>query len=241
MGTCKKYGKKNTNKRNATKSNLKDNKLKATIMNNEKELLGLYHRSDNFRVVLRQPFLQDGRVCATDGYMLIRICAALCEGDYQERPGGLLPPNTANVIPVPNTDEPLTYRKLKIALNATPDEHSRRCPECNGEGVVTWEYRDKSGEYHKQQDTCPVCDGAGELVDEYTAVKYQYTIHGATLCLHHVKTLLRTMEHLHTKTLRLRHFNDKGECLLFGVEGKDIEILIMPQMRKENLVEVKII
>ena len=209
-------------------------------MNNEKELLGLYYRKYEYREVLRQPFLQDGRVCATDGHMLIRISTALCEGDYQERPGGQLPPNTAAVIPVPNTKEPLTYRKLEVALNATPDEHPGRCPECNGEGDVKWKYWDKRGRIHTQQDTCPVCDGAG-VVDEYAVTKYQYSIHGAFLCLHHVKTLLRTMEYLQTDTLRLRHVSEMQRGLLFDVEDKDIEILMMSMMRNEEMVEVRII
>ena len=206
-------------------------------MNNEKELLSLYYSNDNFRKVLRQPFIQDSKVCATDGYMMIRIGAALCEGDYQERPGDLRPPSLT-IIPVPNTDEPLTYRQLKVALDARPEERSIRCPDCNGDGEVTWEYMDKNRERHTLQDTCPVCDGSGFTV---TVSKFQYTIHGAALCRHKVKTLLRTMELLQADTLRLRHFKLPHSPLLFGVEGEDIEILIMPKIRDSNMVEVKII
>ena len=68
-------------------------------------------------------------------------------------------------------------------------------------------------------------------------------IHGHALSYNHLKTLLRTMAYLNTDSLRLRHFQ-KGEgdlqALLFDVEGKDIEILAMPQLRDENLKEIKI-
>jgi hypothetical protein len=51
------------------------------------------------------------------------------------------------------------------------------------------------------------------------------------------------MAYLNTDNLRLRHIQ-KGEGdsqqLLFDVEDKDIEILAMPQLRDEELKEIKI-
>ena len=212
-------------------------------MENERYLLGLYvHPESEYRQNIQEPFRQDGRICATDGRVLICIAEELCEEEYTDMPNGLKPVNTSKVIPQKNTCETVTALMLNKALEKAPEEKERKCPECGGSGQVEYEYRDRHYDRHTIEGDCPECEGTGEVGD-YTPIKYQFTIHGHALSYNHLKTLLRTMAYLNTDSLRLRHFQ-KGEgdlqALLFDVEGKDIEILAMPQLRNENLKEIKI-
>lgn len=212
-------------------------------MNNEKELLNLYTAKDDYRPVLQHPFLQDGKVCATDGYMLIRIDAAKCDGEYSDKPEGLTPPITAPVIPTPNTSEPLTRQQLEEALRQAPEEESRKCPDCGGSGLVQWEYTSKIGERHTRYEECPVCDGSGEVAT-YTAITCQFTLHGSPFCRHILEVLLRTMKLLGTDTLTIiaGPWEQRGlptvMPILLAADG--VEILAMPQLRSDRLKEIKI-
>jgi len=201
-------------------------------MKNERELLILFYDSGNYREVLRQPFLQDGRVCATDGHVLIRIDGSLCEGSYDEKPGGLTPPRTAKVVPEATTDIAVTRQQIERALEQAPEERNRQCPECKGSGDVTWEYRDRHYNTHTMEDTCPVCDGSG-TVDDYTVIKYQFIVCGKALGYHAVKTLLAAMSWLGIDTIRL--VNADAQPMLFKPENMDVEILLMPQIRDDKL------
>ena len=201
-------------------------------MKNERELLMLFYDSGNFREVLRQPFLQDGKVCATDGHVLIRIDSCLCEGSYDEKPGGLTPPRTAKVVPAATTDIAVTRQQIERALEQAPEERNRQCPECKGSGDVTWEYRDRHYNTHTMEDTCPVCDGSG-TVDDYTIIKYQFTVCGKALGYHAVKTLLAAMSWLGIDIIRL--VNADALPMLFKPENMDVEILLMPQIKDEKL------
>lgn len=201
-------------------------------MKNERELLMLFYDSDNSREVLRQPFLQDGKVCASDGHVLIRIDSSLCEGSYDEKPGGLTPPRTASVVPTVTTDIAVTRQQIERALEQAPEERNRECPECEGNGDVTWEYRDRYYQKYTMEETCPVCDGSG-TVDDYTVIKYQFTFCGKPFSYHYVKTLLAAMSWLDIDTIRL--VNADAQPMLFKPENMDVEILLMPQIRDDKL------
>lgn len=212
-------------------------------MENERYLLNLYvHPESEYRKNIQEPFSQDGRICATDGRMLIRIAEGLCEEEYTDMPNGLKPVNTSKVIPQKNMCETVTALMLSKALEKAPEEKERKCPECGGSGQVEYEYRDRHYDRHTIEGDCPECEGTGEIGD-YTPIKYQFMLHGYHLSYNHLKTLLRTMAYLKTDSLRLRHIqkgDGDSQQLLFDVEGKDIEILAMPQLRDENLKEIKI-
>lgn len=198
----------------------------------------LFYDSDNSREVLRQPFLQDGKVCASDGHVLIRIDGSLCEGSYDEKPGGLTPPRTAKVVPRATTDIAVTRQQIERALEQAPEERNRQCPECEGNGNVTWEYRDRHYNIHRMKETCPVCDGSG-TVDDDTVIKYQFIVCGKAFSYHYVKTLLAAMSWLGIDTIRL--VNADAGAMLFKPSGIDIEILIMPLLRDDKLDAVKVI
>lgn len=211
-------------------------------MNNERELLRMYCARGGYRAVLLDPFIQSGKVCASDGHMLIRIDIDKCEGKYPGslgRPDGLVAPPIDRVVPEPTMAEPLTRRQLLKAVKKAPEEKtSRTCPDCGGEGQVEWRYTDKSGGHHHHLAECPVCDGAGE-VGFYTAKQCQFILHGCALSLHHLKVLLRTMDLLATDTLTLAHCTPPAGAIL--LTAPDIEIVLMPQLRDRNLEQIEIV
>lgn len=198
----------------------------------------MYCSCDDRRPTIQMPFRQDGKICATDGHMLIRISESLCEGEYYDTVNGQTPPSTGKVIPAPTICESLTMQMLTDALAKAPEEQNRKCPECDGSGCVPWQYHDRNDHAHTKQDDCPECNGTGEL-DDYIAFKYQFTIHGAALCYTHLKTLQRTMTLLGIDTIRLRYV-EPLKPILFHADGDNIEIVAMSQMRDDELEEVKI-
>ena len=205
-------------------------------MKDERILFDMYCSDSDLLPNIQMPFRQDGHICATDGHMLIRIVEKMCEGEYYETVNGLTPPNISKVIPEPDIDVPLTIKMINKALEKAPEEKDRRCPECNGEGNVTWTYTDRLYNKHEMQAQCPECDGTGELYD-YTAVKYQFDFMGCCLCYFHLKTLLKTMEILHTDTLHCRHAQ-QPQAMLLTTEG--VEIIAMPQIQDDKLKQIKL-
>ena len=211
-------------------------------MKHERQLLDIYVYRGEYREALQVPFRQHGRICASDGHVLIRIAEGLCEGEYTDTPNGLKAPDTSRVIPEPNTCETVTKRIIDNVISAASAERNRTCPECHGDGTVGYRYTDRHYDYHTMEGECPECGGTGEISD-YTAVKYQFTIHGQALCYHHLTVLSRTMACLEVDSLRRGHIkkgDDDKSALLFDAEGTDVEILLMPQLRDRNLEEIKI-
>ena len=211
-------------------------------MEYERKLLDMYVYAGEYRQNISSPFRQAGRICATDGHILIRIAEGLCKGEYTDTPNGLKAPNTASVMPQPNMCETVTEKMIERALEKAPEEKDRRCPECDGSGRVDYRYMDRHYDYHSMEGDCPECDGTGEASD-YTAIKYQFVLHGNALHYHHLKVLLNTMLYLKTDSLRLRHIRkdeDDLSGILFDTEGRDVEILFVPMLRDDKLEEIKI-
>jgi hypothetical protein len=101
------------------------------------------------------PFNVGDKTCATNGYVLIAIPK---EGDYEdksEKVKGVYPVDPATY----NCKKEYSLNQLKEALKAITmvDEIDYdECNECNGEGVVEWEYS-----RYTMDLECPVCNGAG--------------------------------------------------------------------------------
>ena len=213
-------------------------------MNNEKALLYLFVSADEHRPSITAPFLQHGKVCATDGRNLIRINAALCENTYPETVNDRTPPNTETVIPAPTRNEKLTQKMLSDALaKASEKEKDRTCPECEGNGEVYWHYHGRDGKHYTHWYDCPECEGTGYISD-YKPITCQFTINGCYLAYGHIKLLSNVMKCLEVDTLTLRHaemLEHRATPMLLGVEDKDIEIVIMSQVPGEDIEEITIL
>ena len=127
----------------------------------------------------------------------------------------------------------LTAKRLHAALQRAHGESDRRCPECGGDGTVLYEHTDQNGHIHTQVFDCPICQGRGK-VPEYDAIRYQFAIHGLFLAYHPIMLLLDTMQLLGVDSLTLRFASPTERALLFGVEDKDIDILIARQTYHEG-------
>lgn len=140
---------------------------------NEKELLDLFVADkDEFKDILKTPFIQedDGRVWATDGYVLIMVNPYFVSGKYEIRDFG-----RRMHLSVTNCDEFLSVSDLQDALKRCPQEPEMkiksvktvRCPECEGTGVVTAEYEaDYDDHVYEIEVDCPICDGEGTIEEE---------------------------------------------------------------------------
>lgn len=138
---------------------------------NEQELLSLFYDKDDIRPSMSAPYLKNGYVCATESHILIRIKAETLNGEYKEVDGLNL------TLPRYNCNFTISLQDIKTALANIPQvEEVKRfggnviCQECNGEGEVEWEYRDKRGHYYYDYFECPACNGSGYL-DAPTSIK----------------------------------------------------------------------
>ena len=140
---------------------------------NEKEIFDLFVADkDEFRDILKTPFINedDGRVWATDGYVLIAVKPDCVSRKYETSDFG-----RGMHLRVTNCDEFLSVSDLRDALRRCPQEPEMkiksvktvRCPECEGTGVVTAEYEaDYDDHVYEIEVDCPICDGEGTIEEE---------------------------------------------------------------------------
>lgn len=140
---------------------------------NEKEVFDLFVADkDSIRDFLKTPFINeyDGRVWATDAYIMIMVNPDCVSGKYETRDFG-------RKLPVReyNCEKHLLVSDLQDALIRCPQEPEMkikyvktvRCPECDGTGEVLTEYTaDYDGRDYDVSCTCPICDGEGTIEKE---------------------------------------------------------------------------
>lgn len=140
---------------------------------NEKEIFELFvENKDGFIEILKTPFIEknDGRVIASDSYILIMVNAECVSCKYDIRDYRLAI-NTREY----NCDKPLLVSDLLDALRRCPQEPEMkiksvktvRCPECYGTGMVTAAYEAEYDDHLYDIDVdCPICDGEGTIEEE---------------------------------------------------------------------------
>lgn len=130
---------------------------------NEQELLSLFYDKENFiNSDVTAPYLKNGYVCATEAHILIRIKAETLNGEYKEI-------QSCNIDwPADNCNFIVSLQDIETALSNIPQIEEEEkigkdidCEECDGEGVVEWEYQVKAGKYHYAEHDCPNCGGSG--------------------------------------------------------------------------------
>lgn len=129
--------------------------------------LFVYREDDGLRDEIRQPYLKDGRICATDTYALIRIARNyFTQDNFHEI-------DRYNITwPRQQLPVKLSFNMIGRAIEQLPmvdvcieETITGTCPDCDGSGNVEWEYRDLRGETYYHTFECPVCDGEG-IIEE---------------------------------------------------------------------------
>lgn len=122
-------------------------------MNDEKsmELLGGFCASD--REIMAKPFSHGGNTIATDGRILVAVLGReLAPGQEEPNVSPVLEQvllkakNPEHFVPLPELPE-LEYEWVK---------NFEDCPECEGDGMVLWSYKNRQDEFD-----CPECNGHG--------------------------------------------------------------------------------
>lgn len=205
------------------------------------DIFKLYIDKKDEREVLHNPFIQDGYVYATDGYILIRVKANDIKSDnYEEHKF----PNCSNLFSNLTNESHVTIKDLekKISKIEMIDETIRvgediKCKECDGSGVVEWEYE----RWIKHFD-CPECDGDGYsqmqelkptgqkikdpdgviyIINRYFRVKY-------------IDVLIETMKYFETETVQIK-YSDKSLSRMLFIINENVMVLMMPTTKKPSI------
>lgn len=129
----------------------------------EKSLLALFTDPDNTVFTqYREPHTRDGYVLASDGHILLRIKADTLRGTYA-------PTDKMSIkLPEESSGKTIAAADIQKALSEVPqiDEtintgEDEECEECDGTGLVFWEYNDRKFVDHEMEADCPICGGSG--------------------------------------------------------------------------------
>ena len=201
---------------------------------NEAELLSMFCDKNEFRQLLRTPFLNTkyNEVWSTDGYTLIRVNPEILTKEYPK--GELSLPKLE--FPCEKT---ITIEALNKAFGLCPMideeiivEDAVECEECDGTGEVYWEYKDNHLHTHERIFDCPICDGTGEMEREKTkktgkkVIAYDAVIEvgNAYVFAKYLRVLKQAMDFLKVASVKMTHNSPKGANEF--VVNDDIRIII---------------
>lgn len=205
---------------------------------NEQELLSLFYKQeDNLRPYMTAPFLKNGYVCATEAHILIKIKAETLNGEYRET-------EFCNIEwPADNCNFFVSLQEIETVLSSIPKVEEEKkiredimCMECAGEGVVEWEYQDKSGHYHYVEHECPMCEGSGfksesRYVKTRRMIPYEESgiqVRRIVIKAEFLEVLSKAMRIIGVDEIRCVHQAPANPCI-FRVDD-NIEIIIMPRL-----------
>ena len=213
---------------------------------NEKKALQMFCSDDKiFRKQLTRPFINesyDGKVMATDGYVLLIVDKKLLRCKY-ETDKLKIPQQSCKSISIPISFAAIddAYNQLELE----PEEVSeagkdKDCPECLGEGKVEFEYNAENGKTYYHECDCPICEGTGVLED-YVPIKTGRMIvpDGSVFlmknCIFDVKRVMKVVE-----ALRLMGFEqmtwvceDEADANFFNV-CNGMQLVLMPMANTGN-------
>jgi hypothetical protein len=219
---------------------------------NEAELLSTFCDKNEFRQLLRAPFLNTryNEVWSTNGHVLIRISPKILVGEYTK--GELnLPP-----LECPCRKK-VTIEAIEEALKKCPQvdeeavvQEAIECDECNGEGEVYWEYRADNGRTYSCLHDCPICDGTGQkrpemvrktgrhVVDDEAIIK----VGNAYIFVKYIRTLKSAMEHLNVMSVEML-FNPAEKMNEFAIGDIRIGLstILYDEARHECSARLKLI
>ena len=123
----------------------------------------------SIREKLKRPFFDGIDNCATDCYLLFRVKPSASGGAIEsEGPKRLefKPDKTAFQLPVEELVK--SFLACKFVDEIIEIEPAVPCEECDGDGIVTFEYHASNYKWYYIDGECPVCGGSGNKEDAVT-------------------------------------------------------------------------
>ena len=131
----------------------------------------MFCASEDVRLWMTKPFLNKcyDKVWATDGHAVLMVNPEVCNAKYDMLSKSL---TCLEAIRKQDDGPILTVQDMKQLLTRFPREEEmeksckkKPCPECHGDGTVTWHYLSGRQSYSAEYN-CPECDGRGVIVEE---------------------------------------------------------------------------
>lgn len=208
-------------------------------MTNWNDIFDLYvGKNDYMRDWMKRPFINfDGNVWVTDSYAAIIVDTNVC---------GIVAPESEHKIEIPTAKDEdewlfVSYGDLQHAVDMCGTEEVMKeteavCPECDGSGEVTWEYKaDTNHETYEKEYECPVCEGDGKIWKEMPCGQFEPSRHNgvkigeAIFQAWQMARVLRTMRMLDAQTLLIVSEPKKYNATMFQIkEVPGVKILQMP-------------
>lgn len=210
--------------------------MKNDKIHTQNDILNMYVDSEGKRPDFVNPFFQGNYVCATNGHVLLKVNKQIVSSEYKE----LDKPNCLKFFKTLNNEEKISLNYLKELLSKVElvDETKEvgqdvECSECDGEGVVEWEYK----RWTRDLD-CPVCDGEGyssTVKQVPTGKKIRdpndvLLIGNHNLKVQYVEKIVDTMIFFDLDEVTIKYNNDP-KCYVIFVFSQDMEALIMPYLK----------
>jgi len=152
-------------------------------------ILDLYVQKGGMREWMRSPFTNSDKTVmfATDGSAMVCINSNGIENDFENHEDKI---KGFHPFGCSNCKASISLEELQEALNKIKPVHEIQCPECDGSGVVEWNY-----EIYTEEFECPVCNGnetirtKEDIFNEYAGVK----INGSLFYSNQIKRIVDTM------------------------------------------------
>lgn len=217
------------------------NHMLADVASSYDVILEMYKSDDDLRVQFTKPFFINDLAISTDASSMVFFDKKLCkELEYFT---GKDPNNIISVIPtLRNESFIFSLENLNNALSKCPlideiliEETEEDCEECDGEGIVEYEYDGKLKTHTVERD-CPVCDGEGSTTTETKTptgnkildLSKSIKIKQSSFAAKQLSKLVKVAELLNEKTITLTYQVAANQCSIFLIGN--VEILVMPTM-----------
>jgi len=230
-----------TNDELTTSAPLAANQMLADVASAYDSILELYKSKDDLRPQFTMSFFINDFAISTDASSMVffdkKLCSAL------NRFTGKDENNIISVIPKERNEsfeislETLNnaLSKCKLIDEILEEENEEECIECDGEGVLEFEYDGKLKTYSKELD-CPNCEGYGiientiktptgkKIIDLDNSIQIKLSSFAAKQLVR----LVKVAELLNENKVVLTYQIAPNQCSVFLIGN--VEVLVMPTM-----------
>ena len=194
-------------------------------------ILELFLDKDGMRKWMQNPFTNADKsvIFATDGSAMICINNNGGKNEFEnheEKIKGTYP------VLVSNCNISISFEELQKVLNKIKPVNEKKCPDCNGDGFVEWEYKG-----YLEDFDCPVCHGNGTIRTNQTFFNNEagVKINGSIFYSKQVKRILDTM--ILCGSTELTIITKKRQMTVFKLSD-DIFVYQMETLLEEYEVEI---